>query len=403
MNLSVLSVSALNTYIKSIVESDGNLFNVFVEGEISNFKNHYASGHLYFSLKDEKSVIRCVMFSSFASRLRFEPQNSMHVICRGRIAVYERDGQYQLYPEDMQPVGIGALALKYEQLKQKLLNEGLFSVENKRPLPRLVKRIAVVTSETGAAVHDILSILERRAPFVEVVFCKVLVQGEAAAESMCKALEKLYETNDIDLIIIGRGGGSFEDLFCFNDEKLVRKICESPIPIISAVGHETDVTLCDLAADLRAPTPSAAAELATAEAGQIVQVVESAMPRIENAVLRKIEQSAERLDRVLDSNVFSAPREVFAKYNHRFGDAVNKLWLLSLKLYIQKETKFLNAAAKIEALNPMSVLLRGYAGVSKDGNFIVSANEINKDDILKVDFHDGSAECLVKNVEIKEI
>ena len=257
----ILTVTQLNQYAKSIIENDINLNNVFVVGEISNFVDHYRSGHLYMSIKDSQSIISAVMFAGNATRLKFRPENGMCVIIRGRVSIYERDGKYQLYIDDMQPDGIGSLALAFEQLKEKLSNEGLFDSQHKKTIPRVPTRIGVISSPTGAAIQDVLNVLNRRFPSVEVVFAGVHVQGENAAPSVIKAIEKLNQTS-VDTIIIARGGGSTEDLWPFNDESLAYAIYNSRIPIISGVGHETDFTICDFVADLRAPTPSVAAELA---------------------------------------------------------------------------------------------------------------------------------------------
>ena len=262
MQDNVISVKQLNLYARSLLEGDIRLSNIAVAGELSNFKNHYSSGHWYFTLKDNDAAIRCVMFRGNASAVKFEPSDGLQVILRGRVSIYERDGQYQFYAEEMLPAGIGDIALKFEQTKEKLKKEGLFDPESKRPLVKFPKRIAVVTSPTGAAVRDIFNILSRRWPLAEIIMCPVSVQGELAVPEMLKTLDRVYEVEGVDALIIGRGGGSAEDLWAFNDEALARKIYESPFPVISAVGHGTDFTICDFVADLRAPTPSAAAELA---------------------------------------------------------------------------------------------------------------------------------------------
>ena len=259
---SALSVRQLNFYVKNLIEGDPRLSSVLVEGEISNLKNHYSSGHIYFTLKDNDASVSCVMFRSFACRIKFTPENGQKVVIRGRVSVYEKDGQYQIYAEEMHESGLGDIAKKFEQTKKKLEAEGLFRQESKRKLPKFPKKIAVVTSSSGAAVRDILNILSRRWALAEVLMCPVSVQGESAVREMSAALDKLYTAKGVDLCIIGRGGGSAEDLWAFNDEKLAYKIYEAPFPVISAVGHETDFTICDFVADLRAPTPSAAAELA---------------------------------------------------------------------------------------------------------------------------------------------
>ena len=254
----VVSVRQLNMYIKSLLESDGKLAYISISGEISNLKQHFASGHVYFTLKDDSATLKCVMFKGNASKLKFTPLEGMQVICSGRISVYERDGVYQLYVEDMVQSGEGDLLAALEKLKEKLTKEGLFDSAVKKPIPKFPLCVGVITSETGAAIRDIFSVLGRRYPLADIVLCPATVQGEAAPGSLINALNEMEKTN-ADVVIIGRGGGSIEDLWCFNDEKLVRRIAEFSKPIISAVGHETDFTLCDFVCDLRAPTPSAAA------------------------------------------------------------------------------------------------------------------------------------------------
>ena len=398
MTPSVLTVSALNFYIKSVFDGDSNLLNVFVEGEISNFKNHYSSGHLYFSLKDENSVIKCVMFNRSASRLKFVPENNMKVIIRGRVAVYERDGQYQIYCEDMQPLGAGALAIAFEQLKEKLGKEGLFDLERKRPLPKSIKRVAVLTSNTGAASKDIISVSERRNPLVELVVCPVLVQGEGAAKSMTEMLDKIYKASGIDVIIIGRGGGSVEDLWCFNDESLVRKIFRSPIPVVSAVGHETDFTLCDFVADIRAATPSAAAEI----------VVPDILTKIADATMLKnlvfdlctnfINVMYERLDRVLQSNVLVDSTNALNAKRDALYSLIDKFYVFSRLKHNEFENKARLLFKKLETLNPISVMSRGFSLAYNDKGQIATASNIEVDSKMTVKFIDGTAECKVIEV-----
>ena len=271
----ILSVSQLNFYIKSLFDSDSKLNDLLIQGEISNFTDHYKSGHLYFSLKDENSVVKAVMFSGNTKRLRFMPENGMKVIVRAKASLYEVSGQYQLYVEDMQPDGIGALSLAFEQLKDKLKKEGLFNTSIKKTIPKYPKKIGVVTSDTGAAIKDIENILSRRYPIAEVILCPVLVQGEEAPRQIVDAIQRFNLIKACDVMIVGRGGGSIEDLWAFNDERLARAIYESEIPIISAVGHETDFTISDFVADLRAPTPSAAAELAVPNINDIYAEIDS--------------------------------------------------------------------------------------------------------------------------------
>lgn len=398
MTPSVLTVSALNFYIKSVFDGDPNLLNVFVEGEISNFKNHYSSGHLYFSIKDDKSVIKCVMFNRAASRLKFAPENSMKVVIRGRVAVYERDGQYQIYCEDMQPLGAGALAIAFEQLKEKLGKEGLFNTERKRPLPKRVNRIAVLTSNTGAAIQDIISVAERRNPFVELVVCPVLVQGEGAAISMIQMLDKVYNASGIDAIIIGRGGGSIEDLWCFNEEALVRKIYQSPIPVVSAVGHETDFTLCDFVSDLRAPTPSAAAEILVPDI--LTKIADSTMmkKRISDLCRNLINVMYERLDRALQSNVFFDSKITLKSKNDTFVNVFDKFYAVSRLNFNKHESNTNVLFKKLETLNPISVMSRGFSLAYNENGEIANANNVKTDSKLTVKFIDGTANCKVIDV-----
>ena len=287
MQQSAISVKQLNFYVKSLLEGDKNLVNIAVFGEISNFKNHYSSGHWYFSIKDNDAAIRCVMFKGNAQRVNFSVSDGMKVVLKGRVSLFEKDGQYQFYAEEMYPLGIGDITAQFELLKSKLSAEGLFDSENKRKLPKFPKRIAVITSETGAAVQDILNILSRRWPVADIILCPVSVQGEFAVPQMIDALDRVYNLADVDVIIIGRGGGSIEDLWAFNSEDLARKIYESPVPVISAVGHETDFTICDFVADLRAPTPSAAAELAVPDILEITDKLDNSKSILKNFLSSK--------------------------------------------------------------------------------------------------------------------
>ena len=399
MNRQVLTVSQLNNYIKSVMDGDINLAGVFIEGEISNFKNHFSSGHLYFSLKDEDSVVKCVMFRGAASRLKFKPEDSMRVICSGKVTCYPRDGQYQLYVEDMQPVGIGSLALAYEQLKKKLAAEGLFDINSKRPISKIPKRVAVITSETGAAVQDIISVISRRNSGVEIILCPVIVQGDLAAESMINALEKIYSVDGIDTIIIGRGGGSFEDLFCFNDENLIRKIYESPIPVISAVGHETDVTLCDLVADLRAPTPSAAAELAVPDIKEIAVKIEFLQGRLSQLVNLKLNLEFERLDKCISGYLFEKPQNIIDVKYEKLISVLNRFNSSAKSSYIVAENKFSKLLGTMEALNPASIMARGYSVAKKDGAVITDSSQLNGGDRILLEFSNGAAVCNVLEVK----
>jgi exodeoxyribonuclease VII large subunit len=332
----VLTVTQLNRYLKSIFDGDAHLANVFLTGEISNFTDHYRSGHLYFSLKDDRSVIRAVMFAQQARRLKFRPGDGMRVIARGRVSVYEQSGQYQLYVQDMQPDGLGALNLAFEQLKKKLAAEGLFDPKRKKSLPKFPQSVGVVTSPTGAAVQDIRQILGRRYPLAQVVLCPVLVQGEGAAEQIAEAIRRFNRLRCADVLIVGRGGGSIEDLWAFNEEIVARAVAESEIPVISAVGHETDYTICDFAADLRAPTPSAAAELAVPDIRELLSAVSSAGVRMKQALSLDLRRM--QMDRLVERMVRQMKREV----------ETGKM-MLSQK------------SAALDALSPLRVLERGYA------------------------------------------
>ena len=293
---SVLTVSQINTYLKAVLDGDDNLQHIFVCGEISNFTNHYRTGHFYFTLKDEKAALKAVMFRSAAQRLRFLPEDGMRVIIRGSISLFERDGVYQLYCDDMQPDGAGDLSVAFEQRKKKLEEMGLFDPLHKKPIPSLPSRIGVITSPTGAAVHDILNVLERRFPFAAIVFCGVQVQGESAAPQIAEAIARFNELQAADVLIVGRGGGSIEDLWAFNEEIVAHAIFNSQIPVISAVGHETDFTIADFVADLRAPTPSAAAELASPDTRELLFQLDTMLDRLTERVLDKHQNKALRLE-----------------------------------------------------------------------------------------------------------
>ena len=403
MQRTALSVRQLNLYVRSLIEGDPRLSDVLVSGEISNFKDHYQSGHLYFTLKDKDAAIRCVMFRSYASHLKFRPEDGMSVILRGRVSVYEKDGQYQFYAEDMQPDGIGDIALAFEQIKEKLKGEGLFDEDSKRPLPKFPERIAVVTSDTGAAVRDIINILSRRWSLAEIVLCPVAVQGEQAVPDMLATLDRLYSIDGIDLIIIGRGGGSIEDLWAFNSEALARKIYESPVPVISAVGHETDFTICDFVADLRAPTPSAAAEIAVPDIAEISDKLDRYDSQLRSLLTSKYNYSAIRLDRTAGSVCFKNPAEFLtAKKYERLDRATDRLTVSAKETVLLAENRLTAAIGKLEALSPLRVLSRGYAAVTDEKGIVNSAKELKTGEKLNVRFFDGKATCEIKELEIEE-
>lgn len=398
-NTLVLSVSQLNRYIKMNFDADENLANIFISGEISNFTNHYRTGHLYFALKDDSAAVRAVMFNSSAKRLKFMPEDGMKVIARGRVSVYEASGQYQLYVDDMQPDGVGALNLAYEQLKEKLQKEGLFSELHKKPLPPYPEKVGVITSPTGAAVRDIINVLGRRFPYAEIVFCPVLVQGEGAHLQLTDAVNLFNSERAADVIIIGRGGGSIEDLWEFNDEGLARAVYNSDIPVISAVGHETDFTICDFVADMRAPTPSAAAELAVPDANELQYALSALKNRMFLNVSSGIADRRSRLEYLTSKGALKSPDEMLSNRSQRLDTAFSKMLSSYENRIGGKKVEFISAATALSKLDPMSVLMRGFAFVSdKSGKNVYSSQALAKGDKINVRFHDGSAVCEVKEI-----
>lgn len=398
-NTLVLSVSQLNRYIKMNFDADENLANIFISGEISNFTNHYRTGHLYFTLKDDSAAVRAVMFNSSAKRLKFMPEDGMKVIARGRVSVYEASGQYQLYVDDMQPDGVGALNLAYEQLKEKLQKEGLFSELHKKPLPPYPEKVGVITSPTGAAVRDIINVLGRRFPYAEIVFCPVLVQGEGAHLQLTDAVNLFNSERAADVIIIGRGGGSIEDLWEFNDEGLARAVYNSEIPVISAVGHETDFTICDFVADMRAPTPSAAAELAVPDANELQYALSALNNRMFLNVSSGIADRRSRLEYLTSKGALKSPDEMLSNRSQRLDTAFSKMLSSYENRIGGKKVEFISAATALSKLDPMSVLMRGFAFVSdKNGKNVYSSQALAKGDKINVRFHDGSAVCEVKEI-----
>lgn len=398
-NTLVLSVSQLNRYIKMNFDADENLANIFISGEISNFTNHYRTGHLYFTLKDDSAAVRAVMFNSSAKRLKFMPEDGMKVIARGRVSVYEASGQYQLYVDDMQPDGVGALNLAYEQLKDKLQKEGLFSELHKKPLPPYPEKVGVITSPTGAAVRDIINVLGRRFPYAEIVFCPVLVQGDGAHLQLTDAVNLFNSERAADVIIIGRGGGSIEDLWEFNDEGLARAVYNSDIPVISAVGHETDFTICDFVADMRAPTPSAAAELAVPDANELQYALSALKNRMFLNVSSGIADRRSRLEYLTSKGALKSPDEMLSNRSQRLDTAFSKMLSSYENRIGGKKVEFISAATALSKLDPMSVLMRGFAFVSdKSGKNVYSSQALAKGDKINVRFHDGSAVCEVKEI-----
>ena len=388
MQAPILSVSQLNFYVRSLLDGDSNLASLFVSGEISNLSDQYRSGHIYFTLKDEKAAVKCVVFASFASRLKFIPQNGMKVIVRGKASLYEAGGQYQLYIEDMQPDGAGALAVAFAQCKERLEKEGLFDASHKKTLPKLPRKIGVITSPTGAAVKDIQNILNRRFPMAEILLCPVLVQGDMAAGQIRRALRYLDRTHLCDVIIIARGGGSAEDLWAFNDELLAREIYRTQTPVISAVGHETDFTICDFVADLRAPTPSAAAELAVPDASQLQMALLDqfiAMRRMAEQKVWEAEKDVMRNPLAPIQNRFLALDQIASGLQRSFE-----------RFFSCKEQQLSNLSVKLDMLSPLRILSCGYALVQKGKKPVKSVKTLSKGDVLTLRFYDGQAECVVK-------
>ncbi len=395
----VLSVTQLNTYIRSLFDGDEHLTHVFVSGEISNFTDHYRSGHLYFSLKDERCIVKAVMFAQSAGRLRFRPEDGMRVIVRGRVGVYEASGQYQVYVDDMQPDGLGALNLAYEQLKARLEKEGLFAQERKRPIPRFPHSIGVVTSPTGAAVHDIFSILARRYPLAEVVFCPVQVQGDTAAGQISEAIGRLNRLRCADVIIVGRGGGSLEDLWAFNEERVARAVAASEIPVISAVGHETDFTICDFVADLRAPTPSAAAELAVPDSDELLAAVEALKSRLNLAVNSDLKSRRNRLDSLRNSRGMLGPHEWIAARRIRTDRLLDELLNGAQSRVKFRKARLSELSGRLDTLSPLAVLARGYAIARKEGGTAVpSVKCTSAGETLRLLLRDGELRCTVDQI-----
>lgn len=393
----VLTVSQVTTYIRALLEGDERLESVYICGEISNYTNHLRSGHWYFSLKDEDSVIRAVMFRSANQRLRFRPENGMRVMVRGRVTVYERDGAYQLYVEDMQPDGAGALAVAFEQLRRRLEGEGLFAPERKRPLPLYPLTIGVITSPIGAARRDIENVLARRFPAAEVLLIPVLVQGVAAPEQLVRALELVNDDGRAEVIIIGRGGGSAEELWAFNDERVVRAVAASHIPVISAVGHETDVTLCDFAADCRAPTPSAAAELAVPNGENVRAQLRIHRERMGAAWSHLLDRRQRELQLLAQRPVLKDPAHLLDGAQHRLQTASTQLFRIGKQLLDLPQHQLRHLAGRLDALSPLRVLARGYAAVRRE-EWIADAAKLTSGDVLTVVFHDGEADCTVTEV-----
>ncbi len=392
---SFITVTQLNYYVKSLLDADTKLKYVFVTGEISNLTDHYSSGHIYLSLKDEKSTVKAVMFSYSAKNLRFRPQNGMKVIVRGRVTLYEPTGMYQLYIEDMQPDGIGALTLQFEQLKEKLSKEGLFDAEHKKPLPEYPKTIAVITSPTGAALQDIRNILSRRWPYSQVRVIPSLVQGDSAPSMLSEAVRRVNAEGQADVIIIGRGGGSIEDLWAFNSEELAREIFSSKIPVISAVGHETDFTICDFVSDMRAPTPSAAAELATPDRFAHIDLLRKQSQYLGVLGERILKERLIELEGFREVLISNDPRDLFSDKLEAFSTLSEKLRTFSENIINNYERNLKEEKLRLFALSPTDILKRGYSHVSKNGKTVSSKDDIISGDIIDITLSDGKISATV--------
>lgn len=402
MNLrSIISVSQLNMYVRSLLEGDENLNNVFVSGEISNFTANARSGHLYMTLKDGNSSVKAVMFAGNASKIKFRIENGMSVIVRGRVSLYERDGAYQLYIDDIQPEGIGSLAVAFEQLKERLAKEGLFDPDRKKPIPPFPKRIGVISSPNGAAVQDVLNVISRRFPLAEIIFAGVSVQGDGTGEIIAHAVSDFNYLKCAEVIIIARGGGSAEDLWEFNNENLARAIYNSEIPIISGVGHETDFTICDFAADLRAPTPSAAAELAVPDINELAAYLNLISSKMNKAIKSKILIEEMRLDKLSDSGSLRKPADFLDDCEKKISDLNKSLNIAVKAIYENKYNSAFVLLSKLDALSPLKILSRGYSVIKLNENVVSSVNQLKVNDIVEFCLSDGNAIATVTKITDK--
>ena len=394
MDITPITVEELNKYIKQKIDNDEVLNNVYVKGEISNFKAHY-SGHMYFTLKDEKSLIKCVMFKSYTPHLSFMPKDGMKVCVLGTVSVFERDGVYQIYAKAMKEDGMGSLFEAYEKLKAQLEEEGLFDEEHKKPIPMFPKTIGVLTASTGAVIRDIINVSTRRNPNVHIRLLPVAVQGVDAKDQIVAGIKRMNEEKLADVIIVGRGGGSLEDLWAFNEEVVARAIYESEIPIISAVGHETDYSISDFVADLRAPTPSAAAELAVPNIEDVKYTIDLYENRYKVALKKKVEVMRLRFDKCMSLRVFKEPllkiNERALKLDTDIKDLANKI---NQKLEKAK-TRYAQVALKIDTLSPMKTMTRGYSITEKEGKVIKSVKDLNKGDTVNIRLVDGNKEATI--------
>ncbi len=394
MEYNAVSVTDLNKYIKEKIADDELLNNILVKGEISNFKNHY-TGHLYFTLKDENSLIKCIMFKSYAERLKFNPKDGMKVMVFGSVSVFERDGIYQIYVKAMQEDGLGDLYTKYEELKKNLEEEGLFDENHKKKIPLMPKVIGVLTSQTGSVIRDIINVSTRRNPNVYIRLLPVPVQGIGAAKEIAYGIRRMNEENLADVIILARGGGSLEDLWPFNEEIVAREIYESRIPIISAVGHETDFTIADFVADLRAPTPSAAAELAVPDIYEIHEKINLYNNRLRMSLKKKIEVMRLRYEKCIASRVFKDPLKDINDNYLRLDSNIKQLENIIKSIQKDSTSKYIQLVAKLDTLSPLNTLIRGYCIAELEGNIIKSASDLEVGKEVDFKFYDGDRKARV--------
>lgn len=393
-----ISVSQLNRYIKDLISSDYNLKNITLKGEISNFTNHIKTGHFYFTLKDEYSSIRAIMFKGNASKVKFEVENGMNVIVTGSVQVFERDGVYQFYCDTLEPDGIGALYLAFEQLKQKLAAKGLFDEAHKKPIPPMPRKIGIVTSKTGAALQDILNILTRRYPLGTVVLIPALVQGENAPDSIVAGIQRAQLEPDIDVLIVGRGGGSIEDLWAFNDEKVAYAIYDCTIPVISAVGHEIDFTISDFVADLRAPTPSAAAELCAPDIAQLYKQIETLGVYLERYTINNLKARYDNLKAYYQRLVSLSPTNKILQGEQELQTKIQRLQLAMDHILTRAEERYHKDVAMLDALSPLKVLTRGYSITYSQKGLVSSAKEIEKGNQIRTKLKDGEVISTVEEI-----
>ena len=390
-----ITVSDLNRYIKDKIADDEYLNNILIKGEISNFKNHY-TGHMYFTLKDEKSLIKCIMFKSYATKLTFMPKDGMKVMILGGVSAFERDGVYQIYVREMEEDGLGDLYTKYQELKEKLEKQGLFDEEHKMKIPQMPKVIGVLTSQTGSVIRDIINVSTRRNPNVYIRLLPVPVQGEGAAEKIAYGIEYMNRNKLADVLILARGGGSLEDLWPFNEEIVAHSIYNSEIPIISAVGHETDFTIADFVADLRAPTPSAAAELAVPDIYEVKRKIDTYQDRLRSSLIKKVELMKLRYEKCMASSAFREPLRKINDNYLKIDTYIKHLEGLIKTKQEKVKTKYIKQVAKLDALSPLKTLYRGYSITEKDGKIIKSKEELGTGDCVEIRFADGRKQAEIK-------